>query len=202
MTPADLRAALTAPLRIGQAQDLRGLVLREPLDLTGVRIGNVDLTGTRFEAPVTARGSVWSGLAWLRDCRFSARVDFSGAVFGNDARFDGSEFLGDATFSGCEFHGVGDFDLAVFHGAAYLDRLQVLGSLSLARTRFHGPASFEDDECFGGLWCHDAQFDGRCNTSGMEVHGRTWLTGVKLPKPMSNQPTALSGIRSFGYRWS
>ncbi|MFL9824046.1 pentapeptide repeat-containing protein [Rhodoplanes sp. SY1] len=201
MRAAELRAAMTAPLTVGHACDLRGLVVDEPLDLGGARIGNVDLTGTRFEAPVIARGAVFGGLAWFRDCRFAMKVDFAGAVFGNDARFDGATFLGDATFSGCEFHGVGDFDLADFHGAAFLDRLQVLGNLSLERTRFRGPASFEDNECFGGLWCHDAQFDGRCNTAGMEVHGRTWLTGVKLPRLLSGQP-ALSGIRSFGYRWS
>src|SRR5580658_2530761 len=95
----DLMAVLLAPAARGEVRDLAGAVFEEPVDLSGCRIGNVDLSRAIFAAPVVARGAVFNGLAWLRGAVFKSSVDFSSAIFCSDARFDSAVFTGETNFS-------------------------------------------------------------------------------------------------------
>src|SRR5262249_21658918 len=137
-------AKLGAPLRRGEVEDLRGLVIDAPIERDGAALPHLDFTGTTFNAPLTLRGAVFQGLAWFTDCTFNAPVDVGGARFLSDVRFDGARFLRGATFSGVEFHGVAAFDRAEFDDPAFLDRMTCYGNLSFDRTRFAGAASLQD----------------------------------------------------------
>ena len=129
---------LRQPLRRGEVEDLRGIVIDEPIDLQGAELPNLDFSGATFNAPLQLRDAVFQGLAWFSGCSFNAPVDLSGAVFLNDGRFERARFRRVATFSGAEFRGVACFDAAEFDDAAFLDRLTCYGNLSLDCTRFVG----------------------------------------------------------------
>ena len=203
MSTGSILASLRQPLRRGEVEDLRGVVVEEPLDLTGAALPNFDFSGATFNAPILMRGAVFQGLAWFTAATFNAPVDFSSAVFLSDARFEQARFHRGATFSATEFRGVACFDQAEFGDAAFLDRMTCYGNLSLDRTRFNGAASLQDSECFGGLWGNRTVFSARADVRGLEVHGRTWLVGAAVAEDAS--PAASSrlsaSIRSFGYRW-
>lgn len=192
----EFRRRVEMPLEPGVAQDLRGVLVHERVDLTDARIGNVDLTGACFKAPVVASRSVWCGIAWLKECVFEGGVDFGASEFANDARFDRSIFRASAVFSRVKVSGQFVFDYARFEGPAFLDKLEVLANLSLGGTIFRDVASFEESECMGGLWSDSTRFESRTNARGMEVHGRLWLVGAAAPTPAFGQ------ITSYGYRWS
>src|ERR1700738_132200 len=123
----NVRGKLAQPLRPGEFEDLRGLVIDEPLDLEGALLPNVDFCGTTFNAPLMLRGAVFQGLAWFTDCIFNAPVNFSAAAFLSDARFDHASFRRIATFSGAQFQGVACFDRAELADAAFLDRMTCYG---------------------------------------------------------------------------
>ncbi len=180
MTTGSILASLRQPLRRGEVENLRGVVVEEALDLTGAALPNLDFSGATFNAPVVMRGAVFQGLAWFTAATFNAPVDFSSAVFLSDARFEQAKFHRGATFSAAEFRGVACFDQAEFGDAAFLDRMTCYGNLSLDRTRFNGAASLQDSECFGGLWGNRTVFSGRADVRGLEVHGRTWLVGAAV----------------------
>ena len=120
-------AKLAHPLRRGEVEDLRGLIIDEPIELESAALPHLDFTGTTFNAPVTLRGAVFQGLAWFTDCTFNAPVNFGAARFLSDARFDKARFHRVATFSGVEFHGVACFDRAEFGDASFLDRMTCYG---------------------------------------------------------------------------
>ena len=71
-------------------------------------------------------------------------------------------------------------------------------------TRFNGPVTLQDSEMLGGLWLDGAGFQHSADFRGVEVHGRTWLTGAsladrRLAMPKSGQ---IRDIVSYGYRWT
>src|SRR5947209_18947606 len=105
-----VRSKLAQPLRRGEFEDLRGLVIEEPLDLQGTLLPNVDFSGTTFNAALMLRGAALGGLAWFTGCTFNAPVNFSSVAFLSDARFDRCRFARGATFSGAQFQGVACFD--------------------------------------------------------------------------------------------
>ena len=179
-TRAMLRDLFTRPFRLGAAEELCGIVIAEPLDLSGVMLPNLDLTGAVFKVPASFRGATFQGLAWLRNVTFEAPADFSEASFAGDARFDGARFQAAARFSSTRFDGVPCFDGAQFAAAAFMDRMICSGSLSLARARFHGPVCLRNTACYGGLWCEGAQFFSSVDTRGLEIHGRNLTAGTKL----------------------
>lgn len=192
----EFRSRMEMPLEPGVAQDLRGVLVHERVDLTDARIGNVDLTGACFKAPLIASRSVWCGVAWFKECVFEGGVDFGASEFANDARFDRSVFHANAVFSRAQVSGQLVFDCAIFEGPAFLDKLELLANLSLGGTIFRDIASFEESECMGGLWSDSTRFESRTNARGMEVHGRLWLVGAAATN------SAFRQITSYGYRWS
>jgi len=192
----EFRRCMEKSLEPGIAQDLRGVVVYDQVDLTDTKVGNIDLTGAHFKSPVVASRSIWLGMAWLKQCVFEGGVDFTASKFANDACFDGSYFRGNAVFSRSQISGQFVLDQAIFEGPAYLDKLELLANLSLSGTVFRDVASFEESECMGGLWGNGVRFEGRANARGMEVHGRLWLVGASAPAPVLGQVT------SYGYCWS
>ena len=62
-----LRDLFTRPFRLGEVEQLRGLVIDEPLDLSGAVLPNLDLTGAIFKVPAIFRGARFQGLAWFQE---------------------------------------------------------------------------------------------------------------------------------------
>jgi len=192
---ASIMARLRNPLRRGGVEDLRGLVIDEPLELRGGDLPNLDFTGATFNAPVVIRESAFRGLAWFEKVTFNEAVDFSSSVFCNDGRFNNTQFRRTATFSYAEFRGVACFDGAEFSDAAYLDRMICYANLSLDAACFAGVVSLQDTACLGGLWGNRVEFRSRLVAHGLEVHGRTWLVGASFAESLP------SDWSSLGYRW-
>src|SRR3954470_5417256 len=97
-----VRSKLAQPLRRGEVEDLRGLVIDEPLELEGASLPNVDFSGSTFNAALMLRGATLGGLSWFTGCTFNAPVNFSCVAFLSDARFDRCRFARGATFSGAQ----------------------------------------------------------------------------------------------------
>lgn len=169
-------ARFTQPLRLGEAEDMSGLVVDAALDLSGAMLPNLDLRGATFRSSATFRGATFQGLAWFHGAVFEAGADFSHVTFGSDARFDDVQFRGPAVFSSAQFDGVPCFDRTRFLDAAHLDGMRCSGSLSLSCTEFNGFASLRDTVCEGGLWCDRATFRMEVERRGLLVHGRNWLS--------------------------
>jgi hypothetical protein len=202
ISPDEVVAAVTQPFTPKLAVDLQGRRVLGPLDLRGRELCGFDLSGSVFEGPVLLDGAVTRGLSWLRDCQFSARISAEGARFGSDLRLDGAGIGSDLTLSKSEFWGALVLDGAEITGTAFLDRLQVLGSLSCANTTFGGPVSLEQCDALGGLWADSAQFDARITATGMEIHGRTWLRGLRFAEGSGSTLARLVlQLRLYGYLW-
>jgi hypothetical protein len=195
MNVASILSRMRSPFCRGEVEDLRGLVIDEPIEIEEGEIPNLDFTGATFNAPVVIRGSTFRGLAWFDEVAFNDTVDFSSSVFFSDFRMRHARVRRLATFSRCEFRGVACFDNVEFADAAYLDRMTCYANLSFDGTCFAGVASLQETQCFGGLWGNHADFRSRMVAHGLEVHGRTWLVGASFAK---DRPANLS---SLGYLW-
>ncbi len=200
---AEIVKRATAPLQKGASVDLTGLEVREPLDLSGATIGNVDFTGSRFLAQFVARGATFAGLAWFGEAEFAAGFDLSRCVFCNDLRMRSAIVRGPAILSRAELRGVGDLDFARFEDRADLDGLVVHGNMSLAGPTFLGPMTMQGSELLGGLWCEGTNFARRADFRGVEVQGRTWLRHAQVASCVAGEVRGgVSDIQSYGYRWS
>jgi uncharacterized protein YjbI with pentapeptide repeats len=91
MTAAELLAELQRPWRHGEHVDARGIVLDAPLVLDGLDLRGFDLSGARLMGGLSARGTRFQGLAWLRQASMAERCDLTGATFRTDLRADGLE---------------------------------------------------------------------------------------------------------------
>ena len=127
---------LLTPVAKGEVRDLSDVIFKDTVDISNRRLGNLDLSRAVFEAPVIARGAIFTGLAWLRGATFRSTVDFASAIFCSDARFDSAHFTREAVFSGVEYRGIAAFDRATFAGAAFLDRMLCLANLSFDSAAF------------------------------------------------------------------
>jgi uncharacterized protein YjbI with pentapeptide repeats len=204
LSARDIFRLATAPIEKGVTVDMTNAVIEEPIDLSGCALGNVDFSGSVFLAPIVAREAVFAGLAWFKSCRFEALVDVSRATFRNDLRMKGARFSGPASFSRAEFHGMADFDQARFEDRVDLDGLIAFGNMSMGGTRFDGAVTLQGSSLMGGLWCEGATFASRVDFRDVEVHGRTWLRGMRLAAeggPAGAGRGVTREIRSFGYRW-
>lgn len=196
MRAADIRALLMRPWVHGEAADLRGLTLHDPLDLSGLVLSGVDFSGTRFEAPVTARGARFEGLSWFTGSDFVG-ADFSGALFVNDARFDDARFATGPGFAGAEFRGIARFDGATLDSGDFR-ALTCYGNAAFARVNA-GQCDFTGSEFLGGFWADAARFGPGSTFAETQVHGRLWLKGARL----GNAPLPPSGFAlAYGYAWS
>ncbi len=127
-------AKLAHPLRRGEVEDLRGLVVEEPLELEGAALPHLDFTGTTFNAPVALRGVQFQGLAWFIDCTFNATASFAA-------------FLDRMT---C--YGNLSLDRTRFAAAASLQDSECFGGLWCNRTIFAGRADMRGLEVHGRTW--------------------------------------------------
>ncbi|MWD28374.1 hypothetical protein E0K89_012880 [Aquicoccus sp. SCR17] len=200
----ELVAIVTAPFAPKEAADLRHRRVTGAVDLSGRELSGFDLSGSRFEAPVTLDNAQTRGLSWFRDCRFEAGLSAEGALFGVDLRLDGARLAGDLTLSKAELWGALVLDRAELGGTAFLDAMQVLGSLSCAGTRFDGPVTLEGTDAFGGFWADGAEFGSRVTATGMEIHGRTWLRNARFAAGQAGASVSrlISQLRMYGYLWS
>ena len=94
MKGAELRDILSKPWVFGEAADLKGVIIEDALDLSGLKLCGFDLAGSRFEGPVTAKHTHFQGLSWFEGAEFQQDVDFSAAQFDNDAKFEAAIFEG------------------------------------------------------------------------------------------------------------
>jgi hypothetical protein len=184
----------SAPLVVGETVDLRDLVISEPLDLSGLRLGNVDFSGTCFQAPVTGAMTEFLGLAWFRNCRFDNLVRFDGAVLENDCRFDHAVFNGAATFSRCELRGAAAFDQCQFRHDLALQHSVLFGNLSLSSTHIHGCLDLRSSQCFGGIWLDRCVAAQGIRGDQAEVHGRLWLRNADVGP--------IDDLICFGYQYN
>jgi uncharacterized protein YjbI with pentapeptide repeats len=199
-----IRAMLTTPVALGEAVHLAGALVREPLILEMCDVSSVDFSGAVFQAPVTFREVVFTGLSWFKACVFKAGVDFSRSTFTNDARFDGSTLFADFRFVKSEVLGAADFRDCVFHDATTMDHTTFCGSLSFEGAEFRNKMSLRRVECLGGLWTERALFAGAIDVSGMDVHGRAWLRNRRSPVRQDSGDAQELGdmINCYGYRWT
>lgn len=190
---AEIRARLSRRWVHGVAEDLRGLTLSEPLDLSGLTLCGVDFRGTHFGAGIKAGGAVFDGLGWFGGCRF-ADADFSDALFVNDARFEDTVFDTAPRLDRVEFRGIARFDAALMPGASARG-LTCYGNASFAGARV-GALDLSDSEFLGGFWAQSADFGVEARFTNTQTHGRLWLRGAtRGTAPLSPEEFGLV----FGY---
>jgi Pentapeptide repeats (9 copies) len=199
-----IRETLTKPVAPGEAVQLAGSLVHEPLILEQCAVSSFDLSGTVFLSPVVFRDVAFTGLSWFKACVFRAGADFSGSMFTNDARFDGSAFHDKFRLARSEVLGASDFSRCMFHGVAMMDHSTFCGSLSFEDAGFYGKTSLRRVECLGGLWSERALFADAVDVAGMDVHGRTWLRNLRTTgqKPDGGQRALGDVINSYGYQWT
>ena len=203
MNTNTFKTLFSKPQAAGETLSLAGLIIAEPLDLSFAVIPNVDFSGAVFKTSVNFSNARFSGLSWFKSCVFMAEANFSSATYRNDARFDGARFGGNAIFSRAEFSGMATFSDVVFQATVEFDSALVFGNFSLANARFQTHASFRHVECMGGLWLEGASVYDAASMSGIEVHGRTSLTSVRIRQQSEAQSGAALArrITSYGYQW-
>ena len=196
MTPEDILSRITIPYEFGACVDLRGITCEGRLVLDGARITGVDFTGAHFPEGISAVGTEFLGLSWFHE--ITARdVDFTDALFHNDARFDRVQIAGDADFTKAEFRGVSQFDSARIGGTLGLSAVQGFGNCSLENAEIAGQTQLARSEWFGGLWLDHTRFSS-IETGDMLVHGRLWLKQAQL----GNRPVPTDSFEiSFGYSY-
>lgn len=197
---ADIILKVAGPARHGEAAELRGLTLSEPLDLSGRLIAGVDFSGTTFGKAVSFRGSTFGGLSWFRSCVFLDGADFTGASFANDARFDGSIFNRDLGFARTDALGATEFRHCRIDGATDFRRSRFSGNMSIAGARFRGNVTLREVECLGGFWSDGAVFEGRIDAAGMDVHGRAWLRNIAESADASPANRLVERMTCYGFR--
>jgi uncharacterized protein YjbI with pentapeptide repeats len=198
-----IRDALAKPVALGEAVQLAGSLVHQPLILEQCEVSSFDFSGTVFLSPVVLRDVIFTGLSWFKACVFKAGADFSGSTFTNDARFDSSVLHGEFRFVRSEVLGASDFSRCMFHGRAVMDHSTFCGSLSFEDAGFYGKTSLRRAECLGGLWSERALFADAVDVAGMDVHGRTWLRNLRTTgqKPDGGQRALGEVINSYGYQW-
>lgn len=154
--------------------DARGLVLDAPLVLDGLEVRGFDLTGATLNGGLSARGTRFRGLAWLRQATVRGMCDLSGASFRTDLRADGV-IAGDVVLDGCELQGV--FSLANAHlGSLSLSHGLLMANVTLEGAQIDGAVDLCGAEIMGGLWTADARI-GTLDPREAEISGRLRLPG-------------------------
>ncbi|MFD1152526.1 pentapeptide repeat-containing protein [Saccharothrix hoggarensis] len=123
------------------------------LDLSGCRLGRVDLVGAVF----------------VGDARFEA-VTVTG-----DANFAGARFLRHAVFTDALFARSVSFGLAVFAGNLSLRSAQVADQLVAARAKVSGRADLRGAEVSGRADFRHVRFGGRALFADVVFHQDAWF---------------------------
>lgn len=169
MTAQALRAALSEPWVHGAHFDGQALRFGEPVNLDGLTLRSFDLSRAVFEQGLSARGTTFRGMSWLKGAQVTGALDLTGAVLRNDLRLDGLH--ADAlTLSGSRAEGVIDLDDAQL-GALHLDHCICLANISLARAQITGALDLSESDLMGGVWARGAAF-GAIKNHGLLIEGR------------------------------
>ena len=174
MTVAALLEDLKHPWRHGEHVDGRGLIFDETLNLDGLEVRGFDLSGAVFKAGITARGTQFRGLAWLRGAKVQGPFDLSGATFRTDFRAD-ALCAGDAILDGCTLQGVLSCAGARLASLSLRQAL-VMANLTLEGAKIDGNADLTDAEIMGGFWTAGADI-GTLIDQGAQISGRVRLPG-------------------------
>jgi uncharacterized protein YjbI with pentapeptide repeats len=174
VTGAELLAELQRPWRHGEHVDARGIVLEAPLILDGLEVRGFDLSGARLKGGLSARGTRFQGLAWLRQASVEGRCDLTGATFRTDLRADGLE-AGHVILDGAVVQGVLSLARARLATLSMRDAL-MMANVTLEGARIAGRAELSGTEILGGFWTAGAGI-GALNHAEAEISGRLRLPG-------------------------
>ncbi|OAN73341.1 hypothetical protein A8B78_18640 [Jannaschia sp. EhC01] len=146
--------------------------MNDLLVLDGLEVRGFDLSGAVLNGGLSARGTRFLGLAWLRQATVRGTCDFSGARFRTDLRADGL-VAGDVLLDGCELQGVLSLAEAKL-GSLSLSHALMMANVTLEGARIDGRVDVSDTEILGGFWTADARI-GALNHLEAEISGRLRL---------------------------
>lgn len=168
MTGAELLDALKRPWRHGEHVDARGIVLNDMLVLDGLEVCGFDLSGATLNGGLSARGTQFRGLAWLRNATVKGPCDFTKAMFRTDLRADG-----------------------LVADDVILDRCQLQGVLSLAGARL-GTLSLSHALMMANVTLEGAHINERVDLAGTEILGGLWTAAARIGV-MQHRDAEISG---------
>jgi len=173
MTTADLLRDLKRPWKHGEHVDASDLTLEEPLVLDGLTICGFNLSRSVLKNGFSARGTRFSGLAWLRDTQVVGKCDLSGAQFAMDLRADGlngenlvlkhSTIKGVLSLAGCHLSSLS------------LNHALVMAHMTLEGANIAGVTNLLEAELLGGLWACGGTF-GSLDIGPADISGRIKLS--------------------------
>ncbi|NNE80266.1 MAG: hypothetical protein HKN18_08355 [Silicimonas sp.] len=175
MTDAEaLLDDLKRPWRHGEHVDARGLVLDEPLVLDGLEVRGFDLSDAVLGAGLSARGTRFRGLAWMRGTTVQGDCDLTGASFRTDFRADRMA-SGDVMLDACNLQGVLSLAGAKLSSLSLQNAL-IMANLTLENARIDGTVNLSGAEILGGLWTAQAKL-GALIDADADISGRVRLPG-------------------------
>jgi hypothetical protein len=174
MTAAELVADLQRPWHHGEHVEARDIVLDEPLVLDGMIVRGFDLSGAKLNGGLSARGTRFRGLAWLRNATIKGPCDLREASFRTDLRADHLT-ADDVQLEGCEFQGVLSLAGATLRSLSLRNAL-MLANLTLEGARIDGEVVLDGAEIMGGLWSAEAGI-GAFDHGEADIFGRLRLPG-------------------------
>ncbi|MDG1738773.1 MAG: pentapeptide repeat-containing protein [Paracoccaceae bacterium] len=165
---------LKRPWKHGEHVDACGITLDEPLILDRLEVRGLDLSGAVLNGGISAVGTTFRGLAWMRGSKISGVCDFTGAHFRTDFRADNLEaeavLLRDCNLQGC-------LSLAGSKlKSLTLQNALVMANLTLQGADIVGAVNLKEAEIMGGLWTTQARL-GSLSNRHAEISGRIQLTG-------------------------
>ncbi|QXT38250.1 pentapeptide repeat-containing protein [Gymnodinialimonas ceratoperidinii] len=174
MTVDELIADLQRPWHHGEHVDARGLVLDEPLVLDGMEVRGFDLSGAQLNGGLSARGTRFRGLAWLRKATIKGTCDLREASFRTDLRADQLE-AEDVLLDDCELQGVLSLAGATLRSLSLRNAL-MMANVTLEGARIDGEVVLDGAEIMGGLWSAEAGI-GALDHGEADIFGRLRLPG-------------------------
>ncbi len=105
MTPTEARRALDHRFAQGEVATIAGADVDGTLDLSGLDLGNVDLSGTAISGDLVLDRAVLRGLVWLKRARISGRLSLRDALCHGDLRLDDARLDGGLDAARAEFRG-------------------------------------------------------------------------------------------------
>lgn len=198
MNAADIRTALTRPWKHGEAVEIVGETISEPVDLSGLSLCGVNFRNTVFTRGFLAHNTRFNGLSWFDGVSFGGEADFSGAQFVNDARFNGAQFQTGARFARCEFRGTANFKAIQCAALFDLSEASSYGNADFALAQLGTECRMSQAQFWGGLWAQDAVFPAQTKLDDTHIHGRLWLRRATLGNaPLHEDHFGMS----FGYTY-
>jgi uncharacterized protein YjbI with pentapeptide repeats len=186
---------------------LRGAAVEGMLDLTGMKVMNLDLeqcrlttakaSGATFTGATSFGGATFTGDAAFNSATFTGVTSFGGATFTGATSFGGATFMGDAAFNSATFTGDAWFG-ATFTGAAGF------GGATFTRNAWFGGATFTGATSFGGAtftgaagfgsatFTSDAAFESATFTSDASFESATFTSDASFER------ATFTGDASFG----